>query len=151
MEYPKHEWCLYLKGVTNSKGVDLTQYDGYIGRETGKETPEYKTLKLFSTLGYQKGKEFLEEEIDVPLANLRLGFQSTYKQDYYNHIIKEIDTKYLECERDKWLLTSVFSYYLVIDKIIEHNGILNNDTIEDIAKNVTGKYMKVREAHIIFH
>lgn len=50
MKYHRREWCLYLKGIINNKGVDLTKYDGYIGRETGIETEEYKTLKLTSTL-----------------------------------------------------------------------------------------------------
>jgi hypothetical protein len=144
MEYPKREWCLYLKKYED----DISKYDGYIGRETGEETTTTKTLKLFDKLGYIETKDFIGYTIEVPKDRLKLGFQSKYKSDYYRSAIKEIKTKYIT-EGDIWRLKQVFGYHQTLDKILEHSGKITDETIVDIAcsSDVKWKLRKMNERY----
>lgn len=140
MEYPKKSWCLYLKGVINSKGEDLTKYDGYVGYELYRPDSTQAILKLNNRLGYRETEDkknsvefYKGHEILVPVSKLTLGFQSKYHREYLKYSIKSIEENDYLVEDYLWVLFSVFEYYNILNTIIKYKGILNNKTIEEIA------------------
>lgn len=140
MEYPKKSWCLYLKGVINSKGEDLTKYDGYVGYELSRPDSTQAILKLNNRLGYRETEDkknsvefYKGHEILVPVPKLTLGFQSKYHQEYLRYSIKSIEENDYLVQDNLWILSSVFEYYNILNTIIKYKGILNNKTIEEIA------------------
>lgn len=155
MEYPKKEWCLYLKNVKNGIDEDLTKYDGYIGRieDTDVKVNDNTLVKLVDTMGYQKKRKFIGEKVFVPNKKLRLGYLSKYHLNYFNEVINEVNTKYIDGKVNKlWQLRDVFGYWNCLDAVIKNSGIVNDFIIEEIAKSAgpwTLSYNK-NKTHIIY-
>jgi hypothetical protein len=140
MEYPKKAWCLHLKGVINEFGEDLTKYDGCIGIELDRDGYSSK-IKITDKLGYRDQDPPIDEIIIVPTDRLSLGYISKQHIEYFENSISEFhENKYLK-RKDEWhYLHNVFGYQTSLGFLIKNRGILNNETIEEIAKNSKMEY-----------
>lgn len=124
---PKKCWMLYLNKVEN-----LKEYDLCIGRELSRSDTHAK-LEIYETFGHRNGLPD-NKIVDIPLEHLKLGCQTKEHSEYYRYCIKEINTKYLQSERDIWYINAVFGYDASLKVINERSGILNDETLEEIAR-----------------
>ena len=148
MEYPKKAWRLYLKGVINEDGVNLSKYDGCIGIELSRDDTQ-ALIKINDKMGYRK-KNYPRETIKVPLNYLTLGYISKYHSDYLGEsIIRLEENDYIKSMDKVWFLYSVFGYDLTLDTIIKNNGIIDNSTIEEIALIYGKNFYLYKVAHTL--
>lgn len=136
MEYPKRSWCLYLKGIFNYFGDDLTKFDGYVGYELERDDLHAK-IKIIGRLGYRESSDN-KSNTDFSkgsIEHLKTGFISKYHLDYLEFILKDIETnRYINTRKEFWRVYSIFGYFKTIDVIIKHNGKISNECIEEIAE-----------------
>ena len=142
MEYPKKAWCLYLKGVKDNSGISLEDYDGCIGFELFRND-KYANIQINDKLGFRKLECPKGDIITVPIENIKFGFISKYHIDYFKFAIKDfITNEYITEVRDFWYLYTIFGYQNSLDTLVENKGILNKETIEEIAsKNKSIYYL----------